>query len=229
MKYGLPAMLLPALAALLMLLLSPGLAIADTEFLNDKAFQFGMSQKDAAELLYGEKHAKDWEIAYDVATRSTWEIACRHHEEVQYVVRFYEGRCIYVEKRSEMEGRDMEKAISKLFDTNGNTSEAAGNTAESQFFARWTRDERSMELMAMRRRGGKFLLSYQDAELGLVNEAMLVRDRELKEGRMVIDPLTGKAVLHVQSGEQQAEGEGESGSGDEAQPEPERNKDPDKA
>ena len=78
MKYGLPAMLLPALAALLMLLLSPGLAIADTEFLNDKAFQFGMSQKDAAELLYGEKHAKDWEIAYDVATRSTWEIACRH-------------------------------------------------------------------------------------------------------------------------------------------------------
>src|SRR5690606_36232327 len=87
-------------------------------------------------------------------------------------------------------------------------AEAAGNTSESQFFARWTREERTMELMAMRRRGGKFLLSYQDADLGRVHEAMLVRERELKQGRMVIDPLTGQAIPHVETGEQAASDDG---------------------
>ena len=63
----------------------------------------------------------------------------------------------------------------------------------------------------MRRTGGKFLLSYLDYDDETLNEALLVRDRELKEGRMVIDPLTGKAEPHVQSGEQQAK---EDGSGE---------------
>src|SRR5690606_3505290 len=101
----------PVLALLLCLL--PFRAQADTEFLSDKSFSYGMSQADAAEMVFGEKHSKDWEIAYDVATASTWEIACRHHEEVQYVARFYEGTCIFVEKRAEIDGRDVEKTISK--------------------------------------------------------------------------------------------------------------------
>lgn len=181
-----------------------GTASADTEFLSDRSFQYGMSQEDAAKMIYGEKSSKEWEIAYDIATASTWELACRHHEEVMYVVRFFEGRCIYVEKRAELEPRDMEKTISEIFDRNGSTAEVAGNRNESQFFARWNDEERSMELMAMRRRGGKFLLSYQDTDEELLNEALLIRDREIKQGRMVIDPLTGKAIPHVETGEQQS-------------------------
>lgn len=218
MTNGTTKPVLRLLLPLLLLCLLPLRAWAETEFLNDKAFSYGMSQEDAAKMIYGDKHGKDWEIAYDVATTSTWEIACRHHEEVQYVVRFYEGTCIYVEKRAEIDGRDVEKTISKIFDVNGETAEAAGNTGESQFFARWTHDDRTIELMAMRRRGGKFLLSYQDADLGRVNEAMLIRDREIKQGRMVIDPLTGKPMPHVETGEQAANSGAEDGGSAEDQP-----------
>ncbi len=195
------------LAGLLLAGLLPCEARASTEFLNDKAFQYGMNQLDAVKLIYGERSDREWEIAYDIATTSTWEIACRHHEEVMYVVRFFNGRCIYVEKRAELESKDMEKTISELFDRNGPTGEVAGNRKESQFFARWTVEERSMELMAMRRRAGLFLLSYQDCDEALNNEAMLVRDREIKQGRMVIDPVTGLAVPHVGTGEDTAQDE----------------------
>jgi hypothetical protein len=199
----------------LMGLFLPGRANADTEFLSDRSFSYGMSQEDAAHLIYSDKSKKDWEIAYDIATESTWEIACRHHEEVMYIVRFYNGKCIFVEKRSELEHKDIEKTISKIFDVNGPTGEVAGNSKESQFFARWDKEERSIELLGMSRRGGKFLLSLEDSDEALNNEAMLVRDRELKLGRMTIDPITGKPRPHISTGEAQADED------DDKQPEPE--------
>lgn len=196
----------------------PVRASADTEFLSDKSFSYGMSQEDAARLIYGDKHKKDWEIGYDIATTSTWEIACRHHKEVMYIVRFYNGVCIFVEKRAELEHKDIEKTISKIFDINGPTGEVAGNSKESQFFARWEKDERSIELLGMSRRGGKFLLSLEDSDEALSNEAMLIRDREIKDGRMTIDPITGQPRPHITTGEGQASKDAEPPREDENPP-----------
>ena len=74
----------------------------------------------------------------------------------------------------------------------------------------------SVTVAAVIERGGKFLLSYEDSDEQLNNEAMLVRDREIKEGRMSIDPITGKPRPHIESGENQA-GKDEEKSSDDKQ------------
>ena len=74
MTNGTTKPVLRLLLPLLLLCLLPLRAWAETEFLNDKAFSYGMSQEDAAKMIYDDKHGKDWEIAYDVATTSTTPI-----------------------------------------------------------------------------------------------------------------------------------------------------------
>jgi hypothetical protein len=159
------------------------------ELVNERLLRFDMEQPKALELIDDED---DWDIAYRIATPSTFDLACRYKEDLYFQARFYLGKCYYIEKRLEVEQEQIEPVFNHFHDKLGDSPEAAQSHDGRLLFSRWSSDDREVSLTAYRRESGKYVITYEEFEPEIVGVARHVQEQELEELPTEHDPVTGK-------------------------------------
>jgi hypothetical protein len=179
--------------ALLVAISQPAAAANDDqlakELADDGLLRYGMELGQAREAIADED---DWDIAYQIATPSTFDLACRYKEELYFQARFYLGRCYFIEKRLEVAAEETEPLFTHFHDKLGEPDEATQSHDGRLAFARWSSDDREVTLTAYRRDSGLYVMTYEEFEPEVVGIARQVQERELDELPVEHDPLTGK-------------------------------------
>jgi hypothetical protein len=159
------------------------------ELIKERLLKYGIEQGKALEVI---DDADDWDIAYEISTPSTFDLACRYKEDLYFQARFYLGRCYYIEKRLEVEEEQVEPVFSHFRDKLGDTPEAAQSHDGRLSFSRWSTDDREVSLTAYRRESGKYLVTYEEFEPEIIGLARHVQEQELDELPVEHDPITGR-------------------------------------
>lgn len=159
------------------------------ELTKQKLLRYGMEQSEALKMLENED---DWDIAYRINTPSTTDIACRYQEKLYFQVRFYLGRCYYIEKRVECEETGLEGVFEHFHEQLGEAREATQSHDGKLLFSRWESDDRETTLTAHRRQSGKYMITFEEFEPEVIGIARHVQESELESMPTEHDPITGK-------------------------------------
>jgi len=202
-------------AAIVLLVASVGVLCTaakekQVDFITDGQFAFGMELAEANQRL--EKDEKNLAVMYRVDTPSTNEFVCVYKETEFYRVRFFEGRCYFIERRAEIDAGRVPELFTQFGEAYGETPESTQSRDQRLWYGHWMLQDRDVELTAYQRDGDLYVVTYQEFEPLTVGEALRVQETELGSGPMEVDPVTGKlspAQHQVEDDEQSAEGEGE--------------------
>jgi hypothetical protein len=163
------------------------------DFLADGQFRYGMLITEANEWLANNE--SDFLIQYRIDTPSTNEIACVYQESEFYRVRFYQGSCYFIERRSEIEAEAIPGVFEQFTAEYGESPEVTQSRDQRLWYGHWMLRDRDVELTAYDRAEGRFILTYQEFDPLLLGEALRVQEQEVVNSGVRIDPITGKPVL----------------------------------
>lgn len=158
------------------------------DFTEERFFRFGMSLADADAVLRDEDN---WQVAYRIDTPSTADIACAWQEDVIYMVRFYQGRCYAMEKRTEVDFDEVERVFRFFDEKLGETPEATQSSELELLFSRWTLEDREISVTAYAYEGQSYMLTYEELDPLVVGEARHAQEQELESAPAAADPITG--------------------------------------
>lgn len=178
------------------------------DFITEGQFAYGMEIAEANKRLEGDE--ENLAVMYRVDTPSTNEFACVYKETEFYRVRFFEGRCYFIERRAELDGDRVPELFTQFGEVYGETPESTQSRDQRLWYGHWMLKDRDVELTAYQRDGDVFVITYQEFEPLTVGEALRMQEQELGSGPMEVDPVTGKlrpAQHQVEDEEQSAEGE----------------------
>lgn len=213
-------------AAMLVLLSAKG----GIDFTTERYFRFNMEQSAAEEVLQDEKN---WEIMYRVDTTQTCSIACVYQGAVFYRLSFYQGRCYSMEKRAEVPVAQVDAAFKYYLDKLGQTDEMATSADEKLVFSRWTAKNRELSLTAAARATGIYMLTYEEQDPLIAQDAEHAMDEELGNANsnpQDVDPITGKPRLQQpeDDGAKQPAGDGQDAGEKDSAPDAPKQDDPNK-
>lgn len=164
-------------------------------------FYFGMSQSTAEKLL---SNAADYELAYRVDTASTADIFARYRQHTLYLGHFLHGECVSVEKRAVVSSEARERMFSVYSEKLGRATEGSSSSDGRMHHAKWVWQDRVLELSANARADGGWLLTHKEFDPPRAREAVLAQQRELRDSRSVLDPLTGLPLEPSRTASEQA-------------------------
>ena len=178
------------------------------DFITEGQFAYGMEIAEANKRLEGDE--ENLAVMYRIDTPSTNEFVCVYKETEFYRVRFFEGRCYFIERRAEIDAGRVPEFFSQFGEAFGETPESTQSRDQRLWYGHWMLKDRDVELTAYQRDGDVYVVTYQEYEPLTVGEALRVQETELGSGPMEVDPVTGKlrpATHEVENEEQSAEGE----------------------
>ena len=164
------------------------------DFLREARFWYDMDQQEAdGRFGSAEKPNEDYTVLYRVDTPSTAEYACTYKSLELYLVRFYQGKCFFVERRAEVYFDQVQEVFDHYNKLYGGTPEATQSRDARLLYARWMLKDRDIEISAHQREGNVYILTYNEFDPMLLGEVLRIQERELENaGTTEIDPLTGK-------------------------------------
>jgi hypothetical protein len=164
------------------------LGLCTASWAQQDGFHFGMTQAVAEKRL---RNTADYEVAYRVDTASTSDIFVRYRQHTLYLGHFLHGECVSVEKRAVVSSEARERMFMAYGEKLGRPDEGSTSKDGQLHFAKWIWRDRVLELSANARADGAWLLSHKELDPKRAREAVLLQQRELREQRNVLDPLTG--------------------------------------
>jgi hypothetical protein len=141
-------------------------------------FYYAMPLDDVQELLEDDPQ---YEVVYRIDTDSTAAIFCTYQQKAQYLAHFLRGECCAVEKRAIVEATAMEAMFTAYLKALDEPHEAAASSDAKTRYAHWTYKDRELELTALRRTDGRFLLIHEEYDPRRAGEARVLQQRELPE------------------------------------------------
>jgi hypothetical protein len=200
-----------ALLSIILALALTAPALAKKEPVVDGALlKYGMAQAEAEKVIADKAF---WQVAYRVDTASTSEIACVWDHSVFYKVKFFEGKCYFIEKRAIVSRDEIDTLLQMYRGAYGDTPEATSDHQGRLIFSRWTMTNREVTINAMRLKDGRYKLFYEEFDPVEIGAARRAQEAELGEGgNMDVDPITGRPRItpmgpSAYTGEDEAEAE----------------------
>jgi hypothetical protein len=175
--------------ALGLLVVTAMLGWAHSKDARPDGFYYSMSLEAANELLDSDSQ---YEVVYRIDTASTADIFCNYLQKTQYLAHFLHGDCCGVEKRAVVEAAAMHSMFSAYRAALGEPHEGATTQDSKTHYAHWTYKDRELELTALRRSDGRYLLIHEEYDPRRAGEVRVLQERELK------DSPTGQAELERQ-------------------------------
>jgi hypothetical protein len=144
-------------------------------------FFYGMRLGDADDLIADDSQ---YEVVYRIDTASTADVFCSYQKKTQYLAHFLRGDCIAVEKRAVVEATAMDSMFAAYRESLGEPKEGVVSKDGKNHYAHWTYKDRELELTALRREDGRFLLIHEEYDPRKAGEAKVLQQRELPDSEL---------------------------------------------